>query len=192
MSSRYLAPVSYRKLLVAALQGLLFQSAKGYRGGRSKLYRTAKEAVARALQYAYRDRRVKKRDFRRLWIVRINAAARKHGLNVVLTSESLAGFRNNTAISRATFAATGIWKEPGDSPEAHLKDIIAGGRLINDRTLVATMTTIKRQIHAVPRPIQSMKWSILSAADAARPPDVASFPVMIPQTQPGSFWRLAP
>jgi large subunit ribosomal protein L20 len=50
--------------------------AKGYRGGRSRLYRTATEAVDRALCYAYRDRRTKKRNFRRLWITRINAAAR--------------------------------------------------------------------------------------------------------------------
>jgi large subunit ribosomal protein L20 len=49
--------------------------AKGYRGGRSRLYRTATEAVDRALCYAYRDRRNKKRNFRRLWITRINAAA---------------------------------------------------------------------------------------------------------------------
>ncbi len=55
--------------------------AKGYRGGRSKLYRSAVETVDRALNYAYRDRRVRKRDFRRLWIVRINAAARLHGLS---------------------------------------------------------------------------------------------------------------
>jgi large subunit ribosomal protein L20 len=55
--------------------------AKGYRGGRSKLYRTAADAVDKALMYAYRDRRVRKRDFRRLWIARINAAARLHDLS---------------------------------------------------------------------------------------------------------------
>lgn len=55
--------------------------AKGYRGARSKLFRSATEAVDRALKYAYRDRRVKKRDFRALWIVRINAAARLNGLS---------------------------------------------------------------------------------------------------------------
>lgn len=53
-----------------------FKAAKGYRGGRSRLLRTVKEAVDRARCYAYRDRKVKKRDFRSLWIVRINAAAR--------------------------------------------------------------------------------------------------------------------
>jgi large subunit ribosomal protein L20 len=50
-------------------------------GGRSKLYKSAKENVERGLRYAYRDRRQKKRDFRRLWIVRINAAARTHDLS---------------------------------------------------------------------------------------------------------------
>ena len=55
--------------------------AKGYRGGRSKLFRTAADAVDKALMYAYRDRRARKRDFRRLWIARINAAARMNNLS---------------------------------------------------------------------------------------------------------------
>ena len=54
--------------------------AKGFRGGRSKLFRTAADAVDKALMYAYRDRRARKRDFRRLWIARINAAARMNNL----------------------------------------------------------------------------------------------------------------
>ena len=54
--------------------------AKGYRGGRSKLFRTATDAVDKALMYAYRDRRAKKRDFRKLWIARINAGARMNDL----------------------------------------------------------------------------------------------------------------
>jgi large subunit ribosomal protein L20 len=53
--------------------------AKGFVGGRSRLYKTATEAVDRALSYAYRDRRNKKRDFRSLWITRINAAAKQNG-----------------------------------------------------------------------------------------------------------------
>src|SRR6187401_1750485 len=55
--------------------------AKGARGGRSKLYKAAKETAERAMRYAYRDRRKKKGDFRTLWITRINAAARIHGLS---------------------------------------------------------------------------------------------------------------
>ncbi len=55
--------------------------ARGYRAGRSKLFRTAADALDKALMYAYRDRRVRKRDFRRLWIARINAAARMNDLS---------------------------------------------------------------------------------------------------------------
>ncbi|MCG8617949.1 MAG: 50S ribosomal protein L20 [Desulfobacterales bacterium] len=55
--------------------------AKGFRGGRSKLFRTAADAVDKSLMYAYRDRRARKRDFRKLWIVRINAGARMNGLS---------------------------------------------------------------------------------------------------------------
>jgi large subunit ribosomal protein L20 len=58
----------------------IFRKAKGYRGGRSKLLRTAKESIIRAEAYAYRDRRVRKREFRKLWIIRINAAVRERGL----------------------------------------------------------------------------------------------------------------
>lgn len=55
--------------------------AKGYRGGKSRLFRTATEAVDKALQYAYRDRRNKKRDFRRIWVTRISAGAKMNGIN---------------------------------------------------------------------------------------------------------------
>ena len=57
------------------------KQAKGYWGGRNSLYRTAREAVQKSLSYAFRDRKVKKRDFRRLWIARINAATRIHNLS---------------------------------------------------------------------------------------------------------------
>jgi large subunit ribosomal protein L20 len=59
----------------------ILKLAKGYWGARSHNYRTAKEAVERALLYAYRDRRTRKRDFRRLWIIRIKAAAENSGLS---------------------------------------------------------------------------------------------------------------
>ena len=58
-----------------------FRAAKGYRGGRSKLWRTVRESLLRSWAYAYRDRRQRKRQFRRLWILRINAAARMRGLS---------------------------------------------------------------------------------------------------------------
>ncbi len=59
----------------------ILKLAKGYRGSHGRLYRSAVEAVERALCYAYRDRKTRKRAFRRLWIVRINAAARQNGLS---------------------------------------------------------------------------------------------------------------
>ena len=59
----------------------LLKRAKGYRLTKSKLYRSAKESVERALKFSYRDRRARKRDFRSLWIIRIGAAARKHELS---------------------------------------------------------------------------------------------------------------
>jgi large subunit ribosomal protein L20 len=59
----------------------VLEEAKGYYGARSKIYRVAKQAVIKAGQYAYRDRRQKKRQFRALWIARINAAARDNGLS---------------------------------------------------------------------------------------------------------------
>lgn len=58
----------------------VLKQAKGYEGTRHKLYKTAKESVKRGLNYAYRDRRVRKREFRALWIARINAATRAHGM----------------------------------------------------------------------------------------------------------------
>jgi large subunit ribosomal protein L20 len=66
----------------------LFKKVKGFVGGRRKLLRTAKETLVRAGVFAYRDRRNRKREFRKLWIIRINAAARMHGLRY---SEFIAG-----------------------------------------------------------------------------------------------------
>ena len=71
----------------------ILQAAKGAYGGRSKLWKAAKETVERGWRYAYRDRKNKKRDFRRLWIVRINAAAHQHGMSysVFMNGMKLAG-----------------------------------------------------------------------------------------------------
>ena len=80
----------------------ILDSAKGYWGARSRVYTVAKNAVERALQYQYRDRRVRKRDFRKLWIVRINAAAR---LNGTTYSKLIAGMKaNNMEINRKVLA----------------------------------------------------------------------------------------
>ena len=66
-----------------------FKAAKGYRGGRSRLWRTVKDAVERSREYSYRDRKVRKRDYRQLWIMRINAAVREHGLSYNVFMHSL-------------------------------------------------------------------------------------------------------
>jgi len=80
----------------------VLKQAKGYRGARSRTYKVAKQAVMRAGQYAYRDRRVKKRVFRSLWIVRINAAARQNGLTY---SELIAGLKKASIdLDRKTLA----------------------------------------------------------------------------------------
>jgi large subunit ribosomal protein L20 len=68
----------------------LFRRAKGFRSGRRKLLRTVKETLIRAGVYAFRDRRVRKREFRKLWIIRINAAVRERGLRY---SEFIAGLK---------------------------------------------------------------------------------------------------
>ena len=70
----------------------ILKSAKGYFGARSNVYTVAKNAVEKALQYAYRDRRNKKRAFRRLWIARINAGARQHGMSY---SKLMHGLKQN-------------------------------------------------------------------------------------------------
>ena len=80
--------------------------AEGYYGTRSRLFRTATEAVDRALAYAFRDRKVKKRAFRKLWIVRINAAVREHGLSY---SQFIAQLKaNNVALDRRVLAEMAI------------------------------------------------------------------------------------
>ena len=80
----------------------VLKQAKGYRGARSRTYKVAKQAVMRAGQYAYRDRRVKKRVFRSLWIVRINAAARENGLTY---SKLIAGLKKASIdLDRKTLA----------------------------------------------------------------------------------------
>lgn len=87
--------------------------AKGYRGGRSRLYRTATEAVDRALTYAYRDRKVKKREFRQLWIARINAGARSNGISY---SKLMGGLKKaNISLDRKVLANIAILDAPAFS-----------------------------------------------------------------------------
>lgn len=87
----------------------VLKAASGYRGGRGKLYTIATEAVDRALSFAYRDRRTKKRDMRRLWIARINAAAR---INEITYSRFIEGLtKADVAIDRKALAELAV-KDP--------------------------------------------------------------------------------
>ncbi|MBK9942825.1 MAG: 50S ribosomal protein L20 [Kouleothrix sp.] len=70
-----------RGMMVRKRHNKLLKQAAGYQGSRSRRIRVARQTVLKALSYAYRDRRNKKRDFRRLWIIRINAAARQNGIS---------------------------------------------------------------------------------------------------------------
>ena len=88
----------------------VLDAAKGYRGRRSRVYRVAKQAVMRAGQYAYRDRRNKKRVFRALWITRINAATREHGLTY---SKFINGLKKaEIALDRKVLAAMAVTDKP--------------------------------------------------------------------------------
>jgi large subunit ribosomal protein L20 len=88
----------------------ILKQAKGYRGTRSNLYKTARETVERALNYAYRDRRTKKRDFRSLWISRINAASR---LNDLTYSQFIKGLKkSNIIIDRKLLADLAVSDPP--------------------------------------------------------------------------------
>ena len=84
--------------------------AKGFRGGRSKLFRTAADSVDKALMYAYRDRRVRRREFRQLWIARINAAAR---INDLSYSKFIHGLKTaNIELDRRVLADLAV-SDPG-------------------------------------------------------------------------------
>lgn len=92
----------------------ILKLAKGYRGAKSKLYRTANQAVMKSLSYAYRDRKAKKREFRQLWIARINAAARMNGISYSVFMNGLK--KNNININRKMLAEIAV-----SAPEAFTK-----------------------------------------------------------------------
>lgn len=89
----------------------LFKRAKGFRGGRGSLIRTVKETLVRSGVYAYRDRKVRKRDFRRLWITRINAACRMRGMRY---SQFIAGLdKANVELDRKSLAEIAVCDPQG-------------------------------------------------------------------------------
>lgn len=87
----------------------ILKMAKGFKSARSRLFVVANQAVMKALKYQYRDRRNKKRDFRRLWITRINAAAREHGMSYSRFIKGLAD--SNIALNRKMLADIAV-KDP--------------------------------------------------------------------------------
>ena len=88
----------------------ILDAAKGYRLGKSRLYKTAKDQVEKSLQYAYRDRRAKKRSFRRLWIARINAACRQFGVSYSVFINKLS--EKNVDLDRKVLADLAV-RNPG-------------------------------------------------------------------------------
>ena len=101
----------------------VLKAAKGYYGARSRIYRVAKQAVTKAGQYAYRDRRVKKRMFRALWIQRINAAARECGLSYSVFIDGLK--KHNVEIDRRVLADLALNKKEAFSA---LADKVKGSK----------------------------------------------------------------
>lgn len=88
----------------------ILKKAKGYYGAKSRVYRAAKETVIKAQQYAYRDRKQKKRDFRSLWIIRINAGARENGLSY---SRLISGLKKaSIEIDRKVLAGLAVHDKP--------------------------------------------------------------------------------
>jgi large subunit ribosomal protein L20 len=99
-----------RGVTARARHNKVLSEAKGYYGARSKVYRVAKQAVIKAGQYAYRDRRQKKRQFRALWIARINAGARECGLSY---SRMIDGLKKaNVEIDRKMLADLAVFDKP--------------------------------------------------------------------------------
>mgnify|MGYP003345107006 FL=1 len=91
----------------------VLKKAKGFRGRRGNVFRVAKEAVMKAGQYAYRDRRNKKRDFRSLWIARINAAVREHGMSYSVFMNGLK--KADIMVDRKVLADIAVMDKPAFS-----------------------------------------------------------------------------
>jgi len=99
------------------------KAAKGYWGGKRRLYRSARETVMKAWSYSYRDRKRKKGDFRRLWIIRINAAAREHGLSY---NRFMSGLKKaNVGLDRKSLADLAVNDEQAFARLAELAKTVA-------------------------------------------------------------------
>ena len=133
----------------------VLKKAKGFRGRRGNVFRVAKEAVMKAGQYAYRDRRAKKRDFRALWIARINAAARQNGL-------SYSHFMNG--LKRAVLPVVAFQKKVDDlAVMLELVDAAsAGGRSTRISVTPADSSTLRNFCITSSTPV-THAWSLMSS-----------------------------
>jgi large subunit ribosomal protein L20 len=116
--------------------------AKGYFGSKHRLYRTAKEQLMNSLQYAYRDRRQKKRDFRKLWITRINAACR---LNDISYSKFISGLNKaNIEVNRKMLSELAINEPETFSKFVEIAKSALEGKKVNTQVAAAKKETIKK------------------------------------------------
>lgn len=148
-----------------ARRNKIMKAAKGFQGGRRTLYRTAKQTVHRAWAYAYRDRRQKKRDFRRLWITRINAAARQNGVNY---SQFIGGLiKASIDIDRKILAELAIF-DPAAFTELVKLSAAAMGKPTPKKA-----TPVKKAKAAAPKKAAAKKPEVKKAAPAKKKEVVA-------------------
>lgn len=103
-------PRSHSPVVTRHRRNKYMKAAKGYWGGKSRLFKSAKEQVEKGMKYAYRDRRVRRREFRSLWIVRINAAARLFGMSYSVMIDGLK--KHNIDINRKVLADLAVHDLP--------------------------------------------------------------------------------
>ena len=134
----------------------IMQAAKGARGGRSKLYKAAKETAERAMRYAYRDRRKKKSEFRALWITRINAAARVHGLSY---SRLVAGLKKGGVEINRKVLADPVHQARALSPHSvTIRRMPTASTAASRRTRPMLMMPLGIQRHG--RPVAESEYSL--------------------------------
>jgi len=130
-----------RGVIAHARHKKVLKKAKGYRGARKNIFRVAKQAVDKAAQYAYRDRRQRKRQFRILWIARINAAARECGLSY---SRFMSGLNKAAVeIDRKVLADLAV----------HDKNAFSASRVSKLETVVSSLTIQLRRERLIPFPV---------------------------------------
>jgi len=164
-----------------ARRAKIMKAAKGYFGSKHRLYRTAKEQVMHSLKYAYRDRRQKKRDFRKLWIIRINAACR---LNNISYSKFMNGLKKSgITVNRKMLSEIAI-----DNPTAFSDFVKLANEQLNGKTvkeevskkeekIVETKTTVKKEV-ASKETEDISKMTVAELRKIAKEKNIADFSTM--------------